>query len=116
MVKASEGTATAKVHRIRARQEELPTIEPSDRRIAELEDLGDELADLDDELSAIKNKVKDCNENIVAAMKRRDRTYYNRPTWGSITLKETNTTAKVKKATTGSKNGDEPQEEAQSDE
>lgn len=93
----TETTATVRRGK-KAKQDDLPTIEPSDRKIQELEDLGDALADLEDEMHLLKGKVKDANENLVTAMKRRERTYYHRQTWGSITLKETNTTAKVKKS------------------
>lgn len=92
---------TARVRRGKAKQEDLPTIEPSDRRIAEIEDLGDELADLQDEMASLKGKVKDADENLVTAMLKREKTYYNRPQWGSVLIKETKTTAKVKKAGSG---------------
>lgn len=91
------GTETAKVTRIRAKQDDLPGVDQSDRKIQELEDLGDELSDLHDQMDILKGKVKEADVNLVAAMKRRERTYYNRPTWGSITIKETKTSAKVKK-------------------
>ena len=80
-------TATIKRGRGKAKQEDLPTIEPSDRKIQEIEDLGDALADLQDEMASLKGKVKDADENLVAAMKRRDRTYYHRQTWGAKALK-----------------------------
>ncbi len=98
---------TATVTRAKkGKQDDLPGVAPSDRKIAELEDLGDALADLEDEASAAKERVKEANENLVAAMKKRERTYYSRATWGSITLKETNTSAKVKKASAASDSGD----------
>lgn len=103
---AKEDTTKATVTKTKAKQGELDGITISDRKIAELEDLGDTLADLEDAAAAAKEKVKEANENLVAAMKRRERTYYSRATWGSITLKETNTSAKVKKATAVSDSGD----------
>jgi hypothetical protein len=107
MVKKSDTETSATVARKgKAKQEDLPTITPSDRKIQELEDLGDALADLQDEASAIREKVKDADENLVAAMKRRERTYYNRSTWGSITLKETKVSCAVKKATATTGGGD----------
>lgn len=102
-----DSDTTAKVTRAKAKQEDLPEIAPSDRKIQELEDLGDALADLEDEKSAITEKVKEANENLVAAMKKRDRTFYSRQTWGSIILKESKSSAKVKKAHAG---GGEPDE------
>ena len=106
--KKKDDDTTATVTRNKAKQEDLPTITPSDRKIQELEDLSDTLADLEDEASAIREKVKDANDNLVAAMKRRDRTFYSRSTWGSIILKETSVSAKVKKgtATTGGDSDD----------
>lgn len=96
---------TAKV--TKAKQDDLPEIAPSDRKIPELEELGDTLADLEDEKSAINERVKEANENLVVAMKKRDRTFYSRQTWGSILLKETQTSAKVKKAHAGGGEADE---------
>ena len=108
-MKKKEGGTTAKVTKAKAKQEELPTITVSDRRIAEIEELGDALADLEDEASALREKVKDANENLVVAMKKRDRTFYQRAGWGSVILSETNVKAKVKKgsATSGGDDGDE---------
>ena len=103
-------TTTATVRRPRKGkgiQEDLPTIEPSDRKIQEIEDLGDIVFDLKDEMDTLKGKVKDADENLVACMKRKERTYYNRPTWGSVTLSETNVKAKVKKAGSGKDDSEE---------
>lgn len=103
----TENKDTATVTRAKkGKQDDLPGVTVSDRKIAELEDLGDALAELEDEAAAAKEKVKEANENLVAAMKKRERTYYSRATWGSITLKETNTSAKVKKSTSASDTGD----------
>ena len=98
---------TAKVTKAKAKQDDLPGVEPSSRRIAEIEDLGDALADLEDEKSAIGEKVKDANDNLVAAMKKRDKTYYSRQTWGSVVLSEGSVKAKVKKAHAGGGESDE---------
>jgi len=103
-----ETTATVRRGRGKAKQEDLPTIEPSDRKIQEIEDLGDVLADLQDEMAGLKGKVKDADENLVTAMKKRERTYYNRSTWGSVTLSETSVKARVKKS--GSKSDDSDEE------
>jgi hypothetical protein len=100
MAKDNEGS-TAKVRRVKAKQEDLPEIKPSDRKIQEIEDLGDALADLEDEKSAITEKVKEANENLVAAMKRRDKTYYSRQTWGVVIISEAASKAKVKKSSGG---------------
>lgn len=111
MVKAAAaGETTARVHKIKAKQDELPGVEPSDRRIAELEDLGDAKDRCQDEMDEAKHRLAEADENLVAAMRRRERTYYNRPSWGSITITEAKLKAKVKKASVGSKNGDEPGE------
>lgn len=106
------GTATVRRRGRKGKQEDLPGVDQSDRKIQEIEDLGDALADLQDEMSTLKGKVKDADENLVAAMKRRERTYYNRPTWGSVTLKETTTSCKVKKASTGKVDDDSGEEES----
>lgn len=103
-------TATVRRGRGKAKQEDLPTIEPSDRRIAELEDLGDVLADLQDEMASLKGKVKDADENLVAAMLKRERTFYSRPQWGKIMIKETKTSAKVTKAGSGKADEDADEE------
>ena len=106
MKKEKDDTKATVTRSKKAKQDELPGVTVSDRKIQELEDLGDALADLEDEKSAIAEKVKDANENLVAAMKRRERTFYSRKSWGSILLKETTTRAKVKKSTAASDSGD----------
>lgn len=109
--KALGSVSTATVRRgKRAKQEELPGVDQSDRKIQEIEDLGDDLADLQDEMSTLKGKVKDADENLVAAMLKREKTYYNRPTWGSVLIKETKTSAKVKKAGSGKADEDVDEE------
>lgn len=106
MAKSSEG-GTATVKRNKAKQDDLPGIPASDRKIQEIEDLGDALDDLIDEKSAIAEKVKEADENLVAAMKRRDKTYYSRQTWGSVIISESKVSAKVKKAHAGGGEEDE---------
>lgn len=98
MVKKSDSTATVTKSK-RAKQDDLPGVEASARRIAELEDLGDALIDAKDAADAAKERVKEADENLVAAMKRRQKTYYSRQTWGTITITEPTSKAKVKKAT-----------------
>lgn len=100
MSAAIETTATVTRRGKKAKQEDLPGVDQSDRRIAEIEDLGDVLADLQDEMSSLKGKVKDADGNLVAAMLKRERTFYHRPTWGKVIIKETKTSAKVTKAGT----------------
>jgi len=102
---------TATVTKKRAKQDDLPGVEASSRRIAELEDLGDALIDAKDDADAAKEKVKEADENLVAAMKRRNKTYYSRQTWGTITITEPTSKAKVKKAT-HAEPGDADDEEA----
>ena len=111
MKKKTETTATVTKAK-RAKQGDLPTIEASARRIAELEDLGDALIDAKDTADAAKERVKEADENLVAAMKRRQKTYYSRQTWGSITLSDPTTKAKVKKATSAEP-GDVDEEEVE---
>lgn len=95
----TEVELTPKVSRRRGKkQDDLPTMEDHQRRIAEIEDLADIQIDLQDQLSALKEKVKDADENLVASMKRHDRTFYERQTWGKVVLKESKTKAKVTKA------------------
>lgn len=96
---ATETEVTAKVSKPRGKrkQEDLPTMEDHQRRIAEIEELADTQIDLQDQLSALKEKVKDADENLVASMKRHDRTFYERQTWGKVILKESKTKARVTK-------------------
>ena len=68
------------------------------RRIAEIEELGDRQIDLEDQVKALKEKLKDADDELVASMKRHDRTFYQRQTWGTVVLKESKTKARVTKA------------------
>ena len=106
---ATETEVTAKVSRRRgkAKQEDLPEMEDHQRRIAEIEELGDIQLDLMDQLSALKEKVKEADENLVASMKRHDRTFYQRQTWGSVVLTEARVKAKVKKQVVASKDDED---------
>jgi len=108
MVKKDDTKATVTRSK-KAKQEDLPGVEASSRRIAELEDLGDALVEAKDAADAAKEKVKEADENLVAAMKRREKTYYSRQTWGTITITEPTSKAKVKKAS--SADPGEPDEE-----
>lgn len=100
---ATETTVTASVTRARgrkkAKQDDLPSMEDHQRKIAEIEDLADLEQEANDRLSEAKEKHKDAMENLVASMKRHDKTFYQRQTWGKVVLKESKTTAKVTKAT-----------------
>lgn len=97
----TEVTITPQVtkRRGRAKQEDLPEMEDHQRKIAEIEELADIQLDLMDQMSALKERVKEADENLVASMKRHDRTFYARETWGKVILKESKTKAKVTKAT-----------------
>lgn len=105
----TEVELTPKVSRRRgkAKQDDLPTMEEHQKKIAEIEDLADVQIDLMDQMSSLKEKVKEADENLVASMKRHDRTYYSRQTWGTVVLKESKTKAKVTKAVAASTVGDE---------
>ena len=95
-----DGALNAKVSRRgrgKAKQDDLPTMEEHQKKIAEIEDLADIQLDLMDQMSSLKEKVKEADENLVASMKRHDRTFYQRQTWGSVILKEGRVSAKVKK-------------------
>lgn len=100
MAKAATAKDTATVTK-RGKQAELLGVEPSQRKIAEIEELGDTLIDYEDQLSALKGKRDDAMDDLVASMKRHKRTYYNRQTWGTVTLTEAKTKARVKKSTGG---------------
>lgn len=104
-----EGALNAKVSKRRgkAKQDDLPTMEEHQKKIAEIEDLADIQLDLMDQMSALKEKVKEADENLVASMKRHDRTYYSRQTWGTVVLKESKTKAKVTKAVASTNVDDE---------
>lgn len=112
MPKKESGATATVTKRGRAKQDDLPGVEASSRRIAELEDLGDALVDAKDAADSAKEKVKEADENLVAAMKRRDKTYYSRQTWGSITITEPSSKAKVKKATSAAP-GDTDEEDVE---
>lgn len=105
---AKEGDTVATVTK-RGKQEDLPGVEASQRKIQELEDLGDEVDELEAQLATLKGKCNDANDNLVAAMKRRNRTFYQRQTWGKIVLSDPKTKAKVKKSTGGE--GDEGEQD-----
>ena len=96
----AEVTLTPKATRKRgkAKQTDLPSMENHQRRIAEIEDLADVQMDLTDQMSSLKEKLKEADENLVASMKRHDKTFYQRQTWGKVILKESKTKAKVTKA------------------
>lgn len=89
------------VSRKSAKQAEFEGMEVSSRKIAELEDLGDVVIEAEDAYKSAKGRLDDAQENLVAAMRRRNRSFYNRPTWGTITLKEPTIKAKVKKGQHG---------------
>jgi len=105
---ATESTIAAVTGRRgkKAKQADLPAMEDHQRKIAEIEDAADELIELEDRLSSIKNQRDDAMDNLVASMKRHDRTLYERQTWGKVILKESKTKATVKKATLKSAEGD----------
>ena len=84
-----------------AKQTEFEGMEVSNRKIAELEELGDAVVEAEDAYKSAKGHLDDAQENLVAAMRRRNRSHYNRPTWGSITLKEPTIKAQVKKGQHG---------------
>lgn len=100
---ATEVTLTPKVSKRgrgkKAKQDDLPTMEEHQKRIVEIEYLADIQIDLMDQMSSLKEQVKEADENLVASMKRHDRTFYQRQTWGKVILKESKTKAKVTKAT-----------------
>jgi len=100
---ATETTLTPQVTKRgrgkKVKQDDLPTMEDHQKKIAEIEDLADIQIDLTDQMSSLKEKVKEADENLVASMKRHDRTFYQRQTWGKVVLKESRTKAKVTKAT-----------------
>lgn len=113
----AEAEVTAKVSKRRgkAKQDDLPTMEEHQKKIAEIEDLADIQLDLMDQLSALKEKVKEADENLVASMKRHDRTFYQRPTWGKVVLKESKTKAKVTKAVAASTDSDDSDQDDSAD-
>lgn len=79
------------------KQVALPGVEPSKRRIAEIEDLAEELEDITSQRVGLSNKESEAMDNLVASMKRHDRVFYQRQTWGKVKLKEGKTKAKVER-------------------
>lgn len=108
-VRKGKGSTKAKV--TKAKQDDLPTMEDHQRKIAEIEELGDIQKDLEDQMDALKMKLKEADENLVASMKRHDKTFYQRQTWGKVVLKESKTRAKVTKAAPTANVDDEGAEE-----
>lgn len=98
-VRKGRGGATATVTKAKAKQDDLPTMEDHQRRIPEIEDLGDAMKEIEDQLDALKSKYKDADDELVASMKRHERTFYHRQTWGKVVLSEPRTRAKVTKET-----------------
>lgn len=92
------------------KQTDLPGVEPSARKIGEIEDLAEELQRVTSERVGWSNKERDAMENLIASMKRHDRVIYLRQTWGKVVLKEAKTKATVK-LDSDSSNGDEENEE-----
>lgn len=105
-----EGTITL-VKRSRAKQDDLPGVSVSSRKIAEIEDLADEVVAREDAHKSAKHQLDDAMENLVASMRRHKKSFYNRPTWGTVTLKEPKVRAAVKKGQHGS--DDDAEDEAQ---
>lgn len=81
----------------KGKQTDLPGVEPSARRIGEIEDLADEYEEVKSTRVSWSNKETEAMENLVASMKRHDRNFYSRTTWGKVVLKESKTKAKVEK-------------------
>ncbi len=106
-VEDDNGNATVSIKRSRAKQEDLPGVEVSSRKIQEIEDLADEVVECEDRHKATKHALDDAMENLVASMRRHNKLFYNRPTWGSVTLKEAKVRAKVDKAQRGADNDEE---------
>jgi hypothetical protein len=109
LMATAEVELTPKVSRRRgkAKQDDLPTMEEHQKKIAEIEDLADVQLDLMDQMSSLKEKVKEADENLVASMKKHDRTFYARQSWGKVILKESRTHAKVTKAVVATDGDDE---------
>lgn len=104
-VRKGKGSTKAKV--TKAKQDDLPSMEEHQRKIAEIEELGDIQKDLEDQMDSLKMKLKEADENLVASMKKHDRTFYARQTWGKVVLKESRTHAKVTKAAVATNVDDE---------
>lgn len=85
--KKKSGTSVV-VSRTGAKQGELPGVETSKRKIAEIEDL----AEIYDDKKAAHKKsgeeLKDAEENLAVSMKKHNRTSYSRTTWGRVKMKE----------------------------
>lgn len=68
-------------------QDGLPGVTISDRKIAEIEDLAEVVAEREKDAKLAREKLADAKENLIASMKRHERNHYNRKTWGSVTMK-----------------------------
>ena len=67
---SNNGEGTAAVKRSRAKQDDLPGVQVSSRKIAEIEDLADEVVAREDAHKSAKHQLDDAMENLVASMRR----------------------------------------------
>lgn len=88
--KAGKGKrqATVTVTRSTAKQGELPGVQVNKRKIVEIESLADLLEDKKADKKRADEAFQDATDNLIASMRRHDRTSYSRSTWGSVKLKE----------------------------
>ena len=70
----------------------------STNKVAEIEDLADELERVTLEAKTWTEKKKEVTENLVASMRRHDVTSYSRSTWGLVTVEDGKPKVKVKLA------------------
>lgn len=108
-LKGDNMTEAAVTKRRRGKQEDLPGVEASNRKIAEIEDLADILVEAQDKQSIAKEHVDDAMENLVASMRRHNKIFYSRPTFGSVILKESKIKAKVDRDKVIGADNDSPQ-------
>lgn len=103
-------TPTVSKRRRKGKQDDLPTMEDHQRKIAEIEEAADRLVELEDQLSAAREKRNDAMDELVASMRRHDKNFYERQTWGKVVLKEPKLKATVtqSKLPTSNQEDDEP--------
>lgn len=102
--KSAKPTSTTKerkprsvVTRTSAKQGELPGVQTSSRKVAEIEDLADKWDDAKATLKDAREAFQDADDNLVASMRRHGKSVYSRQTWGKVEVPDPKIHAKFKR-------------------
>lgn len=91
----------------KAKQGDLPGVSVGARKIAEIEDLAEKLEDAAATLNRAKEAKEDAELNLIASMKRHNKSFYQRSTWGKVTVKDGKTKASFKPEKSGPEETDD---------